>query len=70
MLGFSNRLNSDKLRGALTDVVKFWQNTMMEVGARHSKQTIAGDKRRLTTADLLTPLTQFTKFTLQIITKF
>jgi len=66
LLGFSNRLNSDKLIGALTDVVKFRQNTVMEVS--HRKETVVGDERRLTTADLLAPSMQLTKSALQTMT--
>jgi len=67
-LCFGNRLNGNKLVGALTDVVQLWQDTVMEVGAGQCKQTIAGDECRLTATDLLAPSTQLAQSMLQTLT--
>jgi len=57
LLGSSDRPSADKLVSALTDVVEFGQNTVMKVRAGDGKQTIGGDKRRLTEVYSLAPVT-------------
>lgn len=62
------QLTTDRLVGALTDVVKLWQYAVVEVGTGDGEQTVTGDECRLTAVHLLAPATQLTQLTLQSTT--